>query len=172
MFLLKVDFDSKKWLLSLLYMRIFICILVLIGNMQIASYRYSRSHFKKWSNILIKLFSYLVLCSKYKFSLSWLILIQLKLILLWSAVMERNSYNWPWRVRLFVWTQSIWPLWKYEYAFPRIPPYDSEHKYFKQKNIWLIRNDGTKQRKELVIIRNISLSLVSIFYRRITLSTD
>lgn len=113
-------------------------------------------------NILIKLFSYLVLCSKYKFSLSWLILIQLKLILLWSAAMERNSYNWPWRVRLFVWTQSIWPLWKYEYAFPRIHPYDSEHAYFKQKNIWLIRNDGTKQTKELVIIRNISLSLVSV----------
>lgn len=46
MFLLKVDFDSKKWLLSLLNMRIFICILILIGNMQIASYKYSRSHFK------------------------------------------------------------------------------------------------------------------------------
>lgn len=46
MFLLKVDFDSKKWLLSLLNMRIFICILVLIGNMQIASYKYSRSHYK------------------------------------------------------------------------------------------------------------------------------
>lgn len=46
MFLLKVDFDSKKWLLSLLNMRIFICILVLIGNMQIASYKYSRSHIK------------------------------------------------------------------------------------------------------------------------------
>lgn len=46
MFLLKVDFDSKKWLFSLLNMRIFICILVLIGNMQIASYKYSRSHFK------------------------------------------------------------------------------------------------------------------------------
>lgn len=33
MFFLKVDFDSKKWLLSFLNMRNFICILVLIGNM-------------------------------------------------------------------------------------------------------------------------------------------